>query len=466
MGQAEIMFALGNISSTSAYIVDSKIDIYKNESTFHKAIDEWIQRDPFLQCRVHKANNEYYFSQVPDDELVSKRDVKMLKLSRPVSAETETEIWKGFVELQPSIDIDAVNGMSWRLAILELNKKDNGTFSYLITFTFLHSLSEGRGQARNLQQLLAIFESLILGKSIDQPEKKMVPSFESLLIEKFGHANKTLLPNLINYNQDEYINKWKTGVQKPRFSFEANDAILNINGNVYMPMSEFAKKLEESDSRFRTLLVDSDKYGPLLAECKANGAKFNGCLNLIISLTLRSFLKKLSGKIQDIAYIMLVSHREIFNLDKDKYSSLGFFITEFNYVQKESFENLDPDAFRKKFWAVCKEESKATHEYVESNRFNRVDLNALGENGKMFAHFISSNIGVIPSSLTDEKLVEFVQRYIHFHICEAYLFMFGACSINQRLSVSVLFPGRFIGTDQADEFIQMMNDIIDTLIKQ
>ena len=196
LGESESMFASGNIATTAAYIATSKVGLYANISQLEKAIDEWQRHDQFLQVRLQKTDEGYVFVQVPVDEFASKRNVEFLRLNRTYSREDEAQIWRGLVELEPKIDMDAFNGLLWRLKFLELLPQD-GLYQYMIVFTVHHSISEGRAHMLCLQQLFVIYESIQEGTYVPSPMLEITTSFFDLYKETFGkELMKTSIPNL------------------------------------------------------------------------------------------------------------------------------------------------------------------------------------------------------------------------------------------------------------------------------
>ena len=467
LGEPETMFAIGNISTTASYMVKSKINIYENISAFRQAITEWQKRDQFLQVRIHKSQNdgEYYFEQMSEEEFVSKQDVEFLKLKEGISGELESEIWRGLLELEPTILFDSFNNTLWRIRFLGLTPFSSGEFRYFVIFTFHHATSEGRGSIRVLQELFAVFESILSGKFTAQTSVEITPSLDSLVKEKLGKEFfREVIPNMAGHRQDDFYNKWvKPEDSLPRVPFNPDDSIVKLTGEKYMSFGEFFKKLEKVEQRIKPILIGADKYNRLLAKCKSNGAKFNGCLNLILTIALRNVLKKFGMNDREkITYILLMSQRNKFISDKDKnLSAMGYYITELPYSHAE--ESAEDELDEKRFWSLSKAETNTTQENLNSNKLYRVDLNTYGSDGMLFSHFTSSNIGLIPSSLTDEKLIELTERYIHFHLSGGILFMCGACSVSQQLSLAILYPS-CLGREPIEFLAESINRIIDRLL--
>lgn len=220
-------------------------------------------------------------------------------------------------------------------------------------------------------------------------------------------------------------------------------------------------------TKFKPVLIRKETCRLLLQQCKANNVKFNACLNLILSLALRKTLDKFFPDTQsrffyekNITYLTVISNRKMFDFD-NTFSTLGCFISFFGYCLNENLEN--EEVVYAKFWTLCNQETADMRRLIESDEILAgIDMN------RFFAHFLTSNIGLMPSSLSQNKLIEFTQRYRTtslLHLLSSILFMVSACSINETLSLSFIFTTKLMSHQMIDCLIEFVHEIIDKIIK-
>jgi hypothetical protein len=220
----------------------------------------------------------------------------------------------------------------------------------------------------------------------------------------------------------------------------------------------------------RPVLIENEKFRALVAKCKANNAKVNSCLNLIFALATHQTLDKFFPDPQSryfyektMTYITLISNRNLFDLDKT-FSNFGNFFSQFGCHLND--ENLgDEMKVFSKFWKLCKKETESMRRLIESKEIVEIDFNRAEAGQKLLAHFVTSNIGIMPSSLTKDKLVEFTQRYVHSHMMSCIFFMVGACTINETLSLSFLYSTKVMSSRMIDCLIDSVQEIINKVIK-
>lgn len=475
LGPWETMLTQTSVTTTSVYKIASKIDLNKNWDKYEEAVLAWQKRDPFLQCRIVKqAEDDFYFEYVPDSKIETtvKTNLTYLKLSRQFDSETESNIWKGLVELEPTIPISCYEDLLWRIKILELSPTDN-TFNYVLIFTLHHSISEGRGIIRSILELNEMFEATYLNENIDKSCRQVTPCFENALKDKFnGESRINLITKLSDYKIDDYLQSLvKTDILddcKP-IKFDAHDAILSRDDKVYNSLNDLFETTNTIDSKLKTLIIEKDKYELLMAKCKKNKVKFNGCLNLIFSLGVKFILEKFTNKhdglfYQNITNLGLISNRHVFDFDPKSYTSNGIFLSYYGHTFKDDVRIENLGEFYKRFWQSCKEDTNAIRSKIGNNMFDLIDLN-LWEDGQFFSHLFSSNVGIVPSSLTNGKLLEITQRFMHFHVPDGSLFMYGACSISSRLCLSILYSKKVIHQKHVDYLIEIIEKIIDDIIR-
>lgn len=465
LGEYETMFAAIHMITTAANRIKSEVNIFDNLETLERALDEWQRCNEFLRCRVRESTHGgYYFETVTPAEPM--RQVRLLKLSRQFSRDEEDEIWRCLIELEPNIPLDAASGLAWRMTLVEFAPYSSSLFHYGVIFAWHHTISEGRGQMHSLQQLFATFEAMLSGRALPGVVGAITPSFETLYKEKYGHEPvRRMIPALTGLDKAYFLNRFRAADEDSRVPFKGEDAILDYKGQVYLSLDDLKNKLKSVNTKFEPVSIDGERYKRLVEKCKANHVKFNSCLNQIITFAFRALLKQIGADHKEkIAFMMLISNRNRFNLDEDKYSSMGFYISELDQVRCECLELDNLDEFRSRFWDVCRDETKATHELINAKHLNRVDFTAKGSDDNLYIHFISSNVGVISSSMNDQNLVQFEDRFINSKIGAAYLFFIGACSIDSKLSLSVSYSSKFISRNQIRYFVDSISEVIDLLI--
>lgn len=198
LGKCESMYAEKNITTSSAYTLQSNVNIYKDLTIFERAIGEWQKRDAYLQCKLHKSDqNEFFFEHLPNPQKFLKQNLTFLKLKsdKLLSSQDELQIWAALLQLEPFIEMHSFDDLLWRLKLIELspNPINNDMYNYVLIFTSHHSIVEGRGSMLKLLELLQIFENLSLDNNNNNNNNTnsdylgIIPSFESLVNERLAN---------------------------------------------------------------------------------------------------------------------------------------------------------------------------------------------------------------------------------------------------------------------------------------
>lgn len=475
----EKMFVDFKLDVVSAYLIKSKIDLNAHWTTFQLAVLEWQRRDEFLRCRVHHVENDYYFVLAPQDKLDSsvRDNVKYLKLQLK-NKKSESQVWQSLVEFELCSSISFLEDLLWRLTVVELEPDISNTSlnNYILTLTMHHSISEGRGNMRSVLELLEVFESIYLNKSIDRNCVRHIPrSFQLLHKEKFK-KDEFLFQNLSDHKMNAFLGsiiKEKEQEEiKQSLEFDPDDSIYDREGQLVMSVGQLVEKISSNPSRLRIWTLENSRYDKLVARCKKNGVKMTACLNLIISMSLKFMLEKLTTDHQSefyktITYIGMISNRDRFQelaSSSSQYSSLGVFTSNYEHKFEEQVEfEKRVDFYKSRFWSICRQETSQMREHMDRDELRFGDYRTWKQD-EYFMHFVTSNIGVMPSSLTQEKLVVVKQRVMHCKTSPQYLFMSGSCSVDDSLTMTILYSTRSLNLHRVNFIIECMDKIVDDII--
>ena len=408
LGQNEKIFH-GTPTNGGSYIfraalVTSQIDLYKNMNILREGIDQWKLAHPLLRARVLPRGPDKIFTYATEEKVRSFENVKFL-VYRSNAPTVCDEVWKLVVEKETTQGMDGENGLLWRLTFLQLRNKSTGEFQYAIIIAFDHSIMDGRSSYASLLELMSIIEGLYtktFNRRNKQNEiKEILPPKEELFAARqkpFGLQNQLSFikaPTFIDLQNSiatTYIRPKQLGQEE-----EQRGMVYHYDGRQYAPLSALIQVSKLNNSKFRTLTVSKADMSKLLAKCKENGVKMTSCLNIINSLAIRMIYEKFDQFTlpnTNIQYVINVSLRESPEYQSyasyGNYDSIGCYIGLALSSLKENLSIKNPN-WMSDFWKLCKVDNDDFH-----HRLERGD----------FIHFGNSNLGVMQSSITDQKLIK------------------------------------------------------------
>lgn len=356
-------------------LFESKKKLFEYKEKIESAINSWKNVHPFLCAKiltkpdpVHlEFSRERYFVYASKEKIKSVDNVKYITV--------KDGNWMRFHEEELNSDpVDSKNGLLWRLMFLEINELE-----YCMIFTVHHSIIDGRNAPILLQQLLDFIEKSIKNERI----------------------NETLIP--IDVSIDEKLFK--------NSQAEMKNIKLNMEYDVpqedRIPKEFKLNECCESQSKFKSFTIPTDKFKQLYTKSKENGAKMAGCLNIVTALAILELYKEFKcdeSYLKKIYFHMMANLRPLLKIDN---LTMGFWPVVMNgFMNSEEILNqtIDMEFLKKNFWTLAKKESDSIHKRIADNELYQnaklgnflldlLDMGCKFENGGV--HFASSNIGQV-----------------------------------------------------------------------
>lgn len=449
--------------------IKTRFNLLDSKHLLSDAIFEWKQMNPFLRCFVQCIDNEHYF--VYSDYSImhdSMHNVNLLSLKLK-NGETNvscSDLMDLLTERELTIPITCDSGnLLWRLKLLkiETQNQSTSTFEYGLLFSINHSICDGISGYMCLLQLFGIIENLYTGNL-----KQSLPYQISLPMESY----------LFNSFQDKYFSGPNTKVPSFCDTKVAKEETINFNSNklgdlfedsIHYYGKENAKpfiKIKQlmaisklNNSKFKIFSIDGEYYNRLINKCKLENVKMNSCFNLVFALATRMLYRSKLDLNNDetVVYCNGVSLRNYLKtLTDHDFRSISYLANKFVITLPAKQDGKD-------FWKLAKENSINIHSKLEDNQLKRPnDPKESNQNQKLFYHFFLSNYGLLPSSLTTNKLIEvenfMATQYIHKNNNSFICFIF-ASTINNKVTFTVRFNSNFVCPSLIDLFIKKSKEI-------
>lgn len=489
LGQNEKIFHGTNDSARSyiyrTVIISSEIDLYNNLDIVLKAIDEWKQVHPLLRCRVVTKQDQAkdkYFAFATEAKIASTENVQFLYYNSNSSKQSE-DIWKLLVERESKIPLNGENGLLWRLTFFQIKNLTDSVYLYAVILTFDHCIMDGRSSYTSLLQLFSFIEDLYHNTYIPKAENPILPSKED--IYKSRKANAPQVANSFNYSKaPEFLdieNAAKSSYIRLKHLTSEEEhygMIYKYDHTPYISVRELVDISKENNSKFRTLVVHKPDLSRILAKCKQNGVKLTTFLNMTIALAIKLiyeqfendyYLKEVEPVINYTTNISLREFPEYQSFCTDKNGSIGCYIGLSINSLKSKIDLTYPN-WTEDFWYLSNLESQVFHEKLDRGEFvHSIYLpNRKKERDKFFYHFGNSNLGVLPSSISEKRLIRIKQTFATGKYSrENFLCWFSnlIATVEGQLCWTISFNTQFIKQEIISLLVEKMTQIIKELIK-
>lgn len=384
------------------FIVDSKIDLFKNKSQSLQAISTWMKIHPLLRSRIiikkvydvnhNECLNERYFEYAPDEKINSLENVVFLRFNSQSPVEQD-KIWKLIYENELKIPIDSKNDLLWRLKIIELNNCNPRKYGFL--YTPHHAITDGLNVYATILELFEIIENVFTFGYYEINENKMKIELEEVDYERN--------PRSIGKNPDfyydqnsnpiegilipDFLKDKQNYIQQDKASLSDIDGVfVTIEGDIYAKASELAEKRKDHSCGYIFRNIEGKKFEKLVARAKETNVKLSGCFETIICLALQETFKKFSKDSYNLheikKYMVTINTRK--HLDPPMQAEvMGMQMSFFNSsFERFDYDTNEPQFWKTTFWTLAKRQSKKLHEFINSKKF--VSKDSLIEENNMW----------------------------------------------------------------------------------
>lgn len=460
-------------------IINTKLNLLNNSSIVFKSISEWKSIHPLLRCRVF-TGDEKYFAYASEETIKSNSNVYLYRYQSNHETSCD-DIWKMLVEREMTLPLNGKNGLLWRLTFLQvkkLSKSNSDEFYYAVILTFDHSIMDGRSSYFSLLQLFSLIENNYLKQINSIIEKPLFPAKEDLFKPVF---NEKLQINfyskrpdfLANQNANGYIRLKKMSVEE-----ENNGVIYSHENYPVITVKELVQISMENNSKFRSLIIQKIDFDKIVKKCKENKVKItmfmNMCLVQAVRLLYEKFDEELNYLIEEpvIHFTTNISLREFDEFGSDsqnKNDTIGCYVSlDFSTFDKQM--NFGTRNWDHNFWSICKQESDQFHSKLKAREFiHSIRLpNRKKDYNEFFYHFGNSNLGILKSSISMNKLIQIKQTFATGKFSkENFLCWFTnlMATIDDQLCWTISFNSYFISQEVISILIENLTKIIKKLIK-
>lgn len=478
----KIFHGLNDINRSYIYrtvIINSKLNLLEHSAIIFKSIDEWKLIHPLLRCRVFTAN-EKYFAYASEETIKSNSNIYLYRYESNHVTSCD-DIWKMLVEREMTLPLNGKNGLLWRLTFLQIKKlpkSNSDEFFYAVILTFDHSIMDGRSSYSSLLQLFCLIENNYLKQANKIIEKPLLPAkedlFKPIFNEKLQINYYSKKPHfLVNSKTDAYIRLKKLSVEE-----EDNGVIYSHDNVLVTTVKELIQISKENNSKFRSLIIQKIDFDKIIKKCKENKVKITMFLNMCLVQAVRLLYEKFDDELNYlinepvIHFTTNISLREFeeYGLDsQNKNDTIGCYVSlDFSTFNKPM--NYGTRNWNHNFWSICKKESDQFHSKLKAREFIHSIRLPYGkmDNNEFFYHFGNSNLGILESCISKNKLIQIKQTFATGKFSkDNFLCWFTnlMATIDDQLCWTISFNSYFISQEMINILIENLAKIIKQLIR-
>ena len=459
-------------------LISSEIDIYKDIDLVKKAIKKWMCMNTFLRCIVAKRKAadsdklEEYFALPSDDKMTNFENVKFLYYNSKSRDETFDQIWKLLVEKEKVVPFGDAS-LLWRLTFLQIKcmpESFKGTFHYILTLTYDHSIMDGKSSYTQLLKLIALVENMKNLNLESEPMETYIPPCKEEVFK-----NRPPMPeqpagncyiktpeflDVKNASHSAYVRLENLSLEE-----EEHGLVYTHENKPFVSVKELIQISKEIYSKFRTFIIAESELGKLLQKCRQNETKLTSLLNMIIILALKRFYLSNGDeqtKHDPITFANIVSLRELEEFKLLKPDTLGYFASIYlnAFRDKNALSGTD---WQKELWLLAQQESKSFHILLNNGQFTQpIWLTIPKAENEFWYHFANTNLGVVDSSLTENRLIRVEQTFtsLKYPANQSYWFINMLATVNNQLCWTVHFDSHYIKQEFISIIIQNIRQII------
>lgn len=496
----------GRFINPRIFILDSLINLFKYKTDLLNAISLWMQIHPLLQSKIKtlqvydKRNNEFlecgYFERASEEKIKSHDNVIFLRF-KSIKKFDSDKIWKLLLENELISPLDAINGLLWRIKLIELdsstNTSDLQVFKYGLIFTAHHSITDGRNAFAIILELIELIEHVYIKKINKINEESIKIAIYETNFENdprnvtkheecyFGYSNDVqediIMPDCLKPNDKS------ENVSKDDDNVNYQDSIyVDDNEVVYITANDIIRKRENHYCGFRIMCFNEENFLKLLTKCKQNKVKITGCLEVIISIALYKTLQFFSNecnKVETLKYKVTINLRNHFDPPID-IRVMGLWIYSFKSKISLKNLNLDENNFWKiTIWKLINCQCDILHEFLESKIFIKEEFLRDNED-KIYksmkgyrvkdvgSYFALTNIGQMESkpkkSFDCIKINEYYSVLSFLEDDFAQASFNSMCTIHNNLYWALSYNKKYFKEDVIDYWCKMIIDVFEKLI--
>ena len=462
-------------------MISSEIDLYNDIDLVKKAIQKWMSINTFLRCIVakHKAVDSdklgEYFALPSRDKITNLENVKFLYYNSKCG-ETFDEIWKLLIEKE-KVDPFGDESLLWRLTFLQIKclpVSFKGPFHYVLTLTYDHSIMDGKSSYTQLLKLIALIENMKeLVLESEPMDNYILPSKEEVFKNRppmpdqpagYCYIKTPDFLDVKNAAHSAYVRLENLSLEE-----EEHGLIYTHDHKPFVTVKELVQISKQSFSKFRTFIIGDSDLAKLLQKCRQNETKLTSLLNMVIILALKKFYMSNGDeetKNDPITFANIVSLRELEEFKLLKSDTLGYFASIYLNAYRDKNALSDSD-WQKKLWLLAQQESKSFHILLNNGQFTQpIWLTIPKAENEFWYHFANTNLGVVDSSLTKNRLIRVDQTFtsLKYPANRSYWFINMLATVNNQLCWTVHFDSHYIKQEFISIIIENIRQIINDLI--
>ena len=467
---------------------------------------------------------EPHFAFASESRVNSLANVHLLYVKSPDDvAHNCDDIWKLLLERETTMPIDGDDELLWRLTFFRINKpqpqqqqqqpQQQHLKIYAVMLTFDHCIMDGRSSYTSLLQLFSLIEQI----HTQRHAYKKLAAVSTRVLPPKEHIFAYRAPGAQAQVQREYVKapgfldtKAAASTAYVRLKHltsreEEASVICSISASSgehrpLVSLRDLVDIAKRNTSKFRTLVVNKASLARITAKCKQHQVKFTTFLNMALVLAVRMLYDKHGdgdgGKdetktkpVAAINYTTNVSLREFGEYKRlvqatSASGSEGDADTLGCYVGLSFTRLTEPITFSdhhsaassersvewtRQFWSTANKESAAFHANLVSGEFiHSICLPAKRkEPDEFFFHFGNSNLGVVPSSLAERKLIKVRHAFATGKYDKSnFLCWFSnlVVTIDEQLNWTMSFNANLIRQELISDIIDNLTRIINRLI--
>lgn len=457
----------------------------ENIEMFKQAILMWKRTHKFLSSRIVKTNQfDYYFEYIDDeDESYMFENVRFLRLenhknvSRHVYKTVSDFLFEHCLSDEINPDKNAER-LLWNMYLFEFDR-ENRVYDMIVNHH--HTISQGFSTVNSLFTLLRIFESIYKNEFIELNENVVFPGCENLFAFK-KPLNGELGVKTYRLKVPSFINRQRAKAaslsQKPPEYLDMHSSIMNVEtSEIFETMERLFDVSRMNHVKFKVFYLEAELFSKLILKCKAEGAKINGCLEVLTSLAFLEWHRKHStlddDELEQICYFIIVDLRKYVDKGEIDEATLGLCtggLLAYPDMNELNRIGYDPSNVNKYFWPLVRETSEQLHERLRSDNTKFFPRLYAPERDDLYYHFFISNIGLPPNphyfdliKLNSEDCfgISTFDATILKRLFQFYAIM----GTNGELKYFVNYNSHFIDSYLIDDFIEIFNSIVHHVLK-
>lgn len=421
------------------FLIKSAIDLYKNMDVVKRGIAEWKALHPLLRCSIVNKKNEQtgvkemHFAYATEEKLNSLDNIEFLYYASN-SSKICNDIWKLLVERETTLTMDGEDSLLYRLTFLQIKNMSattTGEHRYAVILTYDHAIMDGRSSYNSILQLMTIIEN-IYSFNYKRPEIcTILPPKEDIFKDKLAKKKNQSASRYYYLKGPEFLdraNAFKTSYKKLAYltpEEEETGTIFTHDHKPFVSLKQLNEFSKNNNSKFRTLLLKPPDLKKLMKKCKENNVKLTTFINMALIMAIRLINKKLDktetvkNPVNFTTNISLREFEDFQNFTKNntcnRSEAIGCYISLYYNTFKDNFSFHDYNQWKSEFWRYAQKESETFHKRLKDNDFiGSISLpHEKKTENDFFYHFGNSNLGVLSSNNTENKLIQIKQTYGH-----------------------------------------------------